>query len=411
MQPGAGRAAARVSLVTLSDVEAAAARLEGVAVRTIVEESRALSDLAGRRVLLKCEHLQRTGSFKLRGATNRLARMSEEERRRGVVCSSAGNHAQGVAHAAYRLGVPATVFMPHGAPLPKIQATLAYQGEVRFAGTGYQEAEDAARAYADATGAVLVHPFDHPDVIAGQGTVGLEIIDQVADIGTVVVPVGGGGLISGIALAVKARQPGVRVVGVQAEGAAAFPRSLKAGASTPAPRVSTIADGIAVKTPGVLTFAHVQEYVDEVVTVSDQQIARAVLLLVERAKQVVEPAGAAGVAALLAGADALPEPIVAVLSGGNVDPLLLLRIIQTGMGEEGRFFAFRTRLMDRPGALSRLLGLLADEGANVLFVEHHRYGATVDLVEVEVELQIETRGPEHIQEVARMLMDHGYPVS
>lgn len=398
-------------LITIDDVRAAQERLEGVAVRTPMEASRAIERLAGVPVFLKCEHLQRTGSFKIRGAYNRISRLSDEERARGVVCSSAGNHAQGVALSARLTGAQATVFMPEGAPLPKLEATEAYGARVVLEGTSFDETAAAARAWAEEQGAVYVHPFEHPDVIAGQGTVGLEILDQVPDVATVLVPVGGGGLIAGIATAVKALRPEARVIGVQAAGAAPFPDSITAGAPKPVSTVATIADGIAVKTPGTLTLAHVTERVDQVVTVSDEAIARAVLVLVERAKQVVEPAGAATVAALLAGARQLPQPVVAILSGGNVDPLLLLKIIQTGLGEESRYFAFRTRLPDQPGALSKLLALLADQGANVLAVEHHRHGVTLSLLEVEVALEIETRGPAHIRQVAQALMDHGYPVA
>ncbi|HWB72547.1 MAG TPA: threonine ammonia-lyase [Egibacteraceae bacterium] len=398
-------------LVSLDDIRDAAQRLAGVIQSTPVEPSRAASDAAGVRTLLKCEHLQRTGSFKLRGAYNRIARLGDAERSRGVVCASAGNHAQGVALSASLAQVAATVFMPAAAPLPKVQATRGYGAEVVLAGDSFDDAYEASQKWAAENGAVFVHPFDHRDVIAGQGTLGLEIVDEVPDVATVVVPVGGGGLIAGVATAVRALRPGCRVVGVQAAGAAAFPASLAAGQPCSLAQVSTIADGIAVRTPGALALAHVREHVDEVVTVSDEAIARAVLMLVERAKQVVEPAGAAGLAAVLERAGLLVEPVVVLLAGGNVDPLLLVRIVQSGMFEEGRYFAFRTRLADRPGALSRLLAVLAEAGANILAVEHHRLGTRLGVLEVEVQLEVETRGPDHIRRVVEALRGHDYPVA
>lgn len=399
-----------MDLVSLADVRAARQRTGHLVQRTPVESSQAASLAAGTRVLLKCEHLQSTGSFKLRGAANRVARLTDDERRRGVVAASAGNHAQGLALSAARVGAPAWVFMPEGAPLPKVAATRSYGAEVVLTGETVDDAYAAARAHAEERGATFVHPFDHPDIIAGQGTLGLEVLEQVPEAASIVVPVGGGGLIAGVATAVKAQRPDVTVVGVQAAGAASVPPSLAAGAPQTLERVSTIADGIALKRPGELTLAHIAERVDEVVTVGDEAIARAVLLLVERAKQVVEPSGAAGLAAVLDRSVDLPEPCVTLLCGGNVDPLLLVRILQSGMGEEGRYFSLRTRLGDRPGALSRLLGLVAERGANVVAVDHHRLGTRLDLLEVEVALEVETRGPEHIREIVGALVDAGYPI-
>ena len=398
-------------LVALPEILAARERLAGVVQTTPLEPCSAVSELAGVRALLKCEHLQRTGSFKIRGAYNRIVQLDEAERARGVVCASAGNHAQGVALSARLVGVRATVFMPATAPLPKVEATRSYGAEVVLIGNGFDDAYEAAQKWTAENGAVFVHPFDHPDIIAGQGTLGLEILDQVPDAGTIVVPMGGGGLIAGIAAAVKARKPDTRIVGVEAAGAAAFPASLAAGQPCALDSVSTIADGIAVKTPGELTLAHVRELVDECVTVPDEAIARAVLLLVERAKQVVEPSGAAGLAAVLEGSPTLLEPVVVLLCGGNVDPLLLGRIISSGMFEEGRYLVLRTRLDDRPGALSGLLGLLAEVGANIVAVEHHRLATRLGILEVEVQLELETRGPDHIREVVQTLRRHDYPVS
>ena len=400
-----------MALVSLGDVERAAARLAGVAQCTPVQSSRAVSGLAGARTLLKCEHLQRTGSFKIRGAYNRVVALSDAERARGVVCSSAGNHAQGVALSAALAGVPATVFMPVDAPLPKLEATRGYGATVVLAGESYDEAQAAAQAWTAEHDATFVHPFDHLDVIAGQGTVGLELLEQVPDLGTVVVPVGGGGLVSGVAAAVKAVRPEVRVVGVQAAGAAAFEASLAAGSPQTLSEVTTFADGIAVKTPGALPLEHVAECVDEVVSVTDEAIARAVLVLVERAKQVVEPAGAAGLAALLDRTITVVEPAVVVLAGGNVDPLLLARIIQSGLFEEGRYFAFRTRLRDRPGALSHLLGLIGEAGANVVAISHHRLGTRLGVLEVEVQIEVETRGHDHIRDLTRALTESAYPIA
>ncbi len=400
-----------MDLVSLDEVNDAAERLVGVVQVTPIESSRTMSSISGGQVLLKCEHLQRTGSFKLRGAYSMIDRLSDAERARGVVCASAGNHAQGVALSAQLVGCPATVFMPERAPLPKVAATRAYGAQVRLEGHSFDDAYAASVAYADESGATYVHPFDHRDVIAGQGSLGREILDQVPDVGTVVVPIGGGGLAAGVASAIKLVRPDVGVIGVQAAGAAAFPASLAAGRPKPIDSASTLADGIAVKRPGDLTLAHVAARVDEVVTVTDEAIARAVLLLVERAKQVVEPAGAAGLAAVLERAIALRPPVVAVLCGGNVDPLLLQRIMQSGMFEEGRYFALRTRLQDRPGALSALLALVADLGANILAVGHHRMRTRLGVLEVEVELEVETRGPDHISELVETLSGRGYPVS
>ena len=398
-------------LITIDDVLAAQQRLEGIIEVTPVEPSRAVSSISNMQTMLKCEHLQRTGSFKIRGAYNRIAQLTESERSHGVVCASAGNHAQGVALSASLLGVRSMVFMPVSAPLPKVEATRSYGAEVTLVGETFDDAFEASQKWAAENEAVFVHPFDHPDIIAGQGTVGLEILDQVPDVASIVVPMGGGGLISGVAAAVKARKPDVRIIGVEAAGASAFPASLAAGEPVGLPDVSTIADGIAVKTPGVLTLAHVDAYVDEIVTVTEEEIARAVLLLVERAKQVVEPSGAAGLAAVMGGHGLYVEPAVVLLCGGNVDPLLLMRIIQSGMFEEGRYLMLRTRVIDRPGGLAALMGILAEAGANIVAVEHHRLGTRLGVQEVEVALEIETRGPQHIRDVVKTLRQHDYPVS
>jgi threonine dehydratase len=400
-----------MTMVTLDDVEAAAGLLDGVAIRTPMEESRWLSSLVGGPVLLKCENLQRTGSFKIRGAYVRMSHLSAEERARGVVAASAGNHAQGVALAAQMLGIKATVFMPVGAPIPKLNATRGYGAEVQFHGATLDQALVRAIAYAEETGAVLIHPFDHADIVAGQATCGLEIVEQAPTAASVIVPTGGGGLIAGIALAIKARRPEVRVIGVQAEGAAAYPGSLAAGAPVALESMSTMADGIAVACPGVVPFAEIAAHVDEMVTVSEESISRALVLLLERAKLVVEPAGAVGVAAVLDHPDRFATPSVAVLSGGNIDPLLLGKVIRHGMAAAGRYLNIRVRIPDRPGGLARLLGELADEGANVLEVMHQRISTSLTLDEVEVQVQLETRGPEHADAVLTRLSEHGYAVT
>jgi len=396
--------------VTLADVEAARALLAGIIRETPVREAGALSKLAGGPVYVKCENLQRAGSFKIRGAYTRMSRLTDDERARGVVAASAGNHAQGVALAAQMLGITATVFMPEGAALPKERATRGYGAEVRFAGHSVDEALVAARAFSGETGAVLIHPFDHPDVVAGQGTLGLEILDQVPDVKTVLVCTGGGGLLAGTAVAIKAKRPEVRIIGVQAAGAAAYPGSIAAGKPIALPAMSTMADGIAVACPGDVPFELVRSLVDDVVTVSEDSLSRALLHLLERLKLVVEPAGAAGVGALLDRPTAYEPPVVAVLSGGNVDPLVLLRVLRHGLAAAGRYLSFRMRIRDRPGALATLLGELAAVDANVLDVVHERTGARLHVDEVEVALQVETRGAEHCEIVLARLRSHGYAV-
>jgi threonine dehydratase len=395
-------------LVTLDDVLAARELLGDVVRVTPMEQSRALAARVGGPVLLKCENLQRTGSFKLRGAYTRIARLTPEERARGVVAASAGNHAQGVALAAQLLGAASTVFMPAGAPLPKVAATRAYGATVRLEGDTVDACLDSAQRFAAETGAVFIHPFDHPDVVAGQGTLGLEILEQCPDVRTVVVCTGGGGLVAGVAAAIKGLRPDVKVIGVQAEGAAAFPGSLAAGHPVALPGMATIADGIAVGRPGEVTFRHVAALVDEIVTVSEEDISRALLLLLERAKLVVEPAGAAAVAAVLAGVVEVEPPVVTVLSGGNIDPLLLLRVIEHGLSAARRYLSFTVKFEDRPGSLARLLALVADAGANVLEVSHVRTDPSLHLGEVDVALRVETKGAEHSEQLMAALREDGY---
>ncbi|MFM8894633.1 MAG: threonine ammonia-lyase [Actinomycetales bacterium] len=385
--------------VTAADVLAAQALLSGVVRDIPVAGARWLSDLVGGPVVLVPENLQRAGSFKIRGAYTRMSRLDDDERSRGVVAASAGNHAQGVALAAQLLGIRATVFMPEGATIPKVQATRTYGAEVEFAGSTIDEALQAAVAHAERTGAVLIHPFDHPDVVAGQGTLGLEILRKVPDLRTVVVCTGGGGLLAGVALAIKDAAPAVRVVGVQAEQAAAYPASLREGRPLSLERMSTMADGIAVGQPGQVPFAIVQDLVDQIRTVTEEEIARAVLLLLERAKLVVEPAGAAATAAVLASPQDFEPPVAVVLSGGNVDPILLARIIRRGMSAAGRYLTIVARVADRPGSLAGLLTRIKALDANVVEVAHDRLDPSLAVDEVDIVVQLQTRGIEHCGQV------------
>lgn len=411
--------------VTCAGVVAAQVTLNGVIRRTPLVPSRALTDRFGQPVYLKCENLQRAGSFKIRGAYTRMSRLTPDERDRGVVAASAGNHAQGVALAAKLLGMQARIYMPVGAPLPKLEATLGYGADVELTGHSVDDCIVEAAKYADRSGAVLIHPFDHPDVVAGQGTVGLEILEDLPDVGTVLVGTGGGGLLAGIATVLRERRPAARLIGVQAEGAAAYPPSLRFGAPQPLPSMTTMADGVAVGCPGDIPFAIVQELVDGFVTVSEEEISQAMLLLMERQKLVVEPAGAVSVAPLLTpGAlnlerdaplpgdsellDEAAGPVVAVLSGGNVDPLLLLRLIRHGMAAAGRYLQLRVRTPDRPGSLAALLSTLAATDANVLEVEHARIGPALPVNDVEIAVWLETRGPDHCHRVLAELADAGY---
>ena len=400
----------RPANVTLADVQAARVVLDGVIRQTPVENMAVLTELVGGPVLLKCENLQRAGSFKIRGAYTRMSRLTAEERAAGVVAASAGNHAQGVALGARLLGIKATVYMPIGAPIPKENATRAYGAEVRMVGHTVDEALVAAVDHAARTGAVLIHPFDHPDVVAGQGTVGLEIVEQVPDVRTIVCSLGGGGLLAGISVAVRGLRPDVRLVGVQAEGAAAYPGSLAIGRPTHVGAMATMADGIAVGMPGAVPFELIRRYVDDVLTVSEDRLSESLLLSLERAKLVIEPAGAAAIAAVLDRPELYEPPVVVVLSGGNIDPLLLLRVLRHGMAAAGRYLSFRVRIPDAPGALARLLSDLAGVEANVLEVVHERTGARLHVDEVEVRVQVETRGAEHRAVVLDALRERGYPL-
>ena len=388
---------------TLADIRSARERLAGVARTTPVYRSETLSRLAGRTVWLKAENLQRTGSFKVRGAVNRIAALSSDERAGGVIAASAGNHGQAVAWAAREAGVRATVFMPEDAALAKVEATKTYGAEVVLGGDSIDEALEAASAHAAATGAVVVHPFDDPAVIAGQDTIGLELDEQLDEIETLVVPVGGGGLSAGIALAFAELRPSVRIVGVQAERCAPL-----AGGE---PLGYTIADGIAVKQPGTLTRPILNERLADVAVVSDEQLAEAIVLLLERTKLVVEGAGAAPVAALLAGIAGGDGPVCTLLSGGNIDATVLIQVARYGLTRAGRYLVVRTRVPDRPGQLGALLTGLASHGVNVVEVQHHREGVDIDVWETEIELTLLTRDDAHCGELLELMTDWGYPAT
>ena len=378
---------------TLSEIEEARGRVEGIARVTPVYGSETLSKLAGRDVCLKAENLQRTGSFKVRGAVSKIATLSKSERRAGVVAASAGNHGQAVAWAAREAGIKATIFMPQDAPMAKVEPTKNYGAKAELRGASFEEALAAALAYVESTGATFVHPYEDERVIAGQGTIGLEIVDQVPDVETVVIPVGGGGLASGISLALRAVKPGVRIVGVQAglEG-------------------WTLADGIAVKSVGELTGRILEDNLDDLVSVSDEEISKAIVLLLERAKLAVEGAGAVGVAALLADKAGGEGQAVALLSGGNIDPTVLISVMRHGLTLAGRYLVLRTRLEDRPGELIKLLTLVARDRANVISVEHHREGMNVPVTESEIELTLTMRDEHHCSVLLESLRSLGYQV-
>jgi threonine dehydratase len=377
----------------LPDIEAARARLEGVARITPVYRSDTLSRLVGREVHLKAENLQRTGSFKIRGAYNRISTLAADE----VVAASAGNHGQAVAWAAREIGARARIFMPQNAPMAKVDATRHYGAEVELAGTALEDALDAAKAYVREHGATFVHPFEDPIVIAGQGTIGLELAEQVPEVETAIIPIGGGGLASGIALALRALKPGVRIVGVQAAG------------TLPDGPGFTIADGIAVKRPGELTMSILERVLDDMVAVTDEEISEAIVYLLERTKLVVEGAGAVGIAALMTGKIGGSGTVVPLLSGGNIDATLLLAVMRHGLAVAGRYLVLRTRVPDRPGELAKLLTLLGEAHVNVVEVEHQRETADLPVGDTGVELTLLTRDPAHCDEIVALLGRLGYP--
>jgi threonine dehydratase len=381
----------------LADIEAARARLEGVARVTPVYRSETLSRECGREVFLKAENLQRTGSFKVRGAYNRISSLDDAQRAAGVVAASAGNHGQAVAWAAREVGARARVFMPQDAAMAKVEATRHYGADVVLTGPAIEESLEEAQAYVAETGATLVHPFEDPAIIAGQGTIGLELAEQVPGLDTVLIPIGGGGLASGISLALRALKPDLRIVGVQAAG------------TLPGGPGFTIADGIAVKRPGDLTMSILERTLDEIVSVNDEEISEAIVVLLERTKLVVEGAGAVGVAALLTGKVGGHGTIAPLLSGGNIDATLLISVMRHGLASSGRYLVLRTRVADRPGELAKLLTLLANERVNVVEVEHQRETAGLTVAQTGVELTLVTRDSSHCEEILRDLAAWGYP--
>lgn len=396
---------------TLGEFEQAAARVANVVSKTPLIESHWLSAFTGQKVYFKCENLQRTGAYKVRGAYNLISQLSAEEKKRGVVAASAGNHAQGVALAAQLLGIKATIYMPVGASLPKYQATVGYGANVVLDGAIFDETNAAAKAFAQKTGAVYVPPFDHLDIIRGQGTVALEIFDQLPDVDNIIVCLGGGGLTAGVALAakLKAAQLGrkVKVFAIQAELAAAYPASLKARKPVEVKTYPTIADGIAVAKPGKVPFEIIAKFVDKVLTVTEDEIAKGMLGVLERSKMVVEAGGSVGVAAILAKKLKLKGKTAVVLSGGNIDPLLLQRVIKHGLAASDRYTNIAVMLPDRPGQLVRTAQAVADAHANVVEVLHTRHGSGLQISEVELDLSVETRGKDHRDEVLESLRKAG----
>ena len=377
---------------TLADIQEARERLRGIAEETPIYLSETFSRRVGREVRLKAENLQRTGAFKVRGAVNKLTTLSPEERAAGVVAASAGNHGQAVAWAARQLGIRATIFVPLTAPMAKVDACRNYGAATEMAGEDFEDALDAALAHVEETGGTFIHPYEDQLVVAGQGTIGLELLDQEPDVGTVLIPIGGGGLALGIATALRALKPEVRIVGVRA-GVDGY----------------TIADGIAVKVPSDFTMPLLEDLLDDIVAVTDEEISEAIVLLLERAKLVVEGAGAVGVAALLAGRDGGTGTAVPILSGGNIDPTMLISVMRHGLSVAGRYLVMRTQIPDRPGELIKLLSLVAEERGNLVSVEHHREG-DLPVTATEVELTIVTRDEEHCKQLLAAMDERGYPV-
>jgi threonine dehydratase len=405
-------AAVDVDSPSLERIREAADRIRGAVMHTACAESLAFADLTDARVHLKLESMQRTGSFKERGAANRLLQLPQDERGRGVITMSAGNHAQALALHARRLGIAATVVMPVTTPLVKVSRTRALGATVVQHGSTLDDAAGECRRRMAEEGLTLVHPFDDEHVIAGQGTIGLELAEQLPELATVVVPIGGGGLISGIAIALKSLRPGVRVIGVEPEAAATARASRDAGERTLLTSVETMADGVAVKRVGERTFPIIERFVDDLVTVSEDEIASAIVLLLEQERIVVEGAGAVGVAALASGKIDLRagEDVAAVISGGNIDLNLVSRIIERGLSADGRVVRLRVRVRDRPGALAKLTQTVATAEGNMLEVYHRRGFADISVPDVEIVLHVETRGREHAAEIIRALEALGHAV-
>lgn len=399
--------------IKLSDIEMARTRLQGILHKTSTDFSSGASQLLGTQVAFKYENLQLTGSFKVRGAFNKIALLTEAEKKRGVVASSAGNHAQGVALSAKLQGIKATIVMPTGASLNKIAATRSYGAEVILHGDFYDEAYAHAKEIEKKTGAIFVHPYEDEAVIAGQGTIGLEVLESIPDLDSIVVAIGGGGLISGVAAAIKAVRPQCRVIGVQAEAAPGMSMKFHGQVYNPPPgRIQTIADGIAVKTPSQVMFDNfISMSVDEIVTVNDDEIAAAIVYLLERTKNLVEGAGAAAWAAMMNRRLSLGKKSCAILCGGNVDLNVIARVVEKGLIRQGRVFEFSVIGDDKPGTLARLTSLLSNENANVLEIRHDRIGARLSLREAKMDFVVETSGPEHRDSLFRQIQQAGFRIS
>ena len=398
-------------MLTINDFQAAANRLKSVIHRVPLATSKTFSDMTGAEVYLKYENQQKTGSFKVRGAYNKIMKRYEEGDLKAVVASSAGNHAQGVAFAASRIGVPATICMPRSTPIAKVSATQGYGANVVLHGAIYDEAYAKACEIVETEGAELIHPFDDEDVIAGQGTIALEILSDLPFVDMILVPAGGGGLVSGVAACIKQINPRIQVIGVQAAGAPAIAENFKKDEVTPSATVHTIADGIAVKNPGKITMEYINQYVDQMVTVTDAEIAGAILLLLERTKQVVEPAGATPLAAILNGkVDIKGKKVCCVLSGGNIDVSFIHKVVAKGLVTRGRHLKFSTVMPDIPGSLERFAHLIAQENANIILFDHDRVHADLDIDAAIVHMVCEVSGKEHGEKLLSTLRAAGYPI-
>ncbi len=398
-------------MITLQDIKEAHNKMKGIVHYTHLDHSSTFSKLGNNEIFLKLENLQKTGSFKARGSYNKMISLGKEELEKGVIAASAGNHAQGVAYSSSRLNVPCTIVMPKGAPLSKVEATRRYGANVELQGLTFDEALEYAIGLQKEIGAMFVHPFDDDAVIAGQGTVGLEIMEQLPEVDAVICPIGGGGLIAGIAVAIKTLKPSVKIIGVESNACPSMKQSLLARKPIVTESLPTMADGIAVKKPGSITYEIIKEYVDEVVTVEEMEIARTMLLLLERNKLLVEGSGATALAALLYHKIPLEgRNVVPIITGGNVDMNFISRIIEHGMVESGRFLSFVTTILDKPGNLQKLLQLIADLDGNVLNINHQRIGAKVFPGQTQIQLSLETKNQAHIDQIVQKMKDVGYEV-